>query len=51
MCHAPGDYQSLDVRKIYACVFWPVKSTKRVRFMQNSLKAQMKENIRRSALL
>jgi len=38
MCHSPGDYQSLDARKIYECVFRPVKRTKRMLFMQNSLK-------------
>jgi len=27
MCHAQGEYTSLDIRKVYACVFQTVKST------------------------
>jgi len=34
--------RSLGIRKVYACVFWPGKSTMRMLFKQKSLKLMIK---------
>jgi len=48
-CHARR-LTSLDITKVYACVFRPVKSTMRMLFKQINL-ALIKENVHRGALL
>ena len=53
--HSPdlqtGDQQSLDIRKAYARVFRPVKSTLSMLFKQNSDSNQRKRLSRRIALI
>jgi len=38
--HAPKE--KIDIRKVYACIFWPAKIMLRKLFKQNSLKRMVK---------